>query len=173
MAQNLVSTLPNGGVSSSQRVQDYHYPQQGLGATTPPQGLYPSKQEPGYGQNPAGGNQQGYHVPYNEQRAPQNQFPVGPGYGTPSSQPGNLPYPQQQPYAPVGENASYYGTAPLDQYGNPIGPAGPQDEKGLGSTVVGGAAGGYAGHKLGGGFLGSTAGAVLGAIGMNAATHQV
>ncbi|KAJ5999912.1 hypothetical protein N7481_000321 [Penicillium waksmanii] len=79
----------------------------------------------------------------------------------------------QQPYAPVGENASYYGTAPLDQYRNPIGPAGPQNEKGLGSTVVGGAAGGYAGHKVGGGFLGSTAGAVLGAIGMNAATHQV
>lgn len=84
-----------------------------------------------------------------------------------------MPYYQQPSYTPQGENASYYGTPPVDQYGNPIGPGGPQDEKGLGSTVVGGAAGGYAGHKLGGGFLGTTAGAVLGAIGMNAATHEV
>lgn len=75
---------------------------------------------------------------------------------------------------PVGENASYYGAVPThDQCGNSVGLGGPQDDKGLGSTVIGGAAGGYAGHKLGGGFLGSAVGAVLGAVGMNAATHQV
>ncbi|KAJ5755508.1 hypothetical protein N7533_005051 [Penicillium manginii] len=117
-------------------------------------------------------SQQGHPI-LNEQRVPQNQFSSGAAYGTPSTYPANFPYPPQQQWAPVGENASYYGTAPLDQYGNPIGPGGAQDEKGLGSTVVGGAAGGYAGHKLGGGFLGTTAGAVLGAIGMNAATHEV
>lgn len=90
----------------------------------------------------------------------------------------NSPYPPQQPYAPapVGENASYYGTAPVDQNGHPIGPTGPNgppDEKGAGSTVVGGAAGGYAGHKLEGGLLGSVAGALVGAMGMNAATHEM
>lgn len=87
----------------------------------------------------------------------------------------NSPYPPQQPYAPapVGENASYYGTAPVDQNGHPINPNGSPDEKGVGSTVVGGAAGGYAGHKLGGGLLGSVAGALVGVIGMNAATHEM
>ena len=74
----------------------------------------------------------------------------------------------------MGENASYYGTAPAyDQHGRPVGTVDPEAEKGLGSTLVGGAAGGYAGHRLGGGFLGSTAGALLGAVGMNAATHQM
>lgn len=43
MAQNLDSSLPNGAVFNSQKVQGYHYPQQGPGATTPPQGLYPPK----------------------------------------------------------------------------------------------------------------------------------
>ena len=74
---------------------------------------------------------------------------------------------------PVGANASYYGTAPHDQYGNPAQPINPEDDKGLGSTVVGGAAGGFAGHRLGGGFLGSAAGALLGAVGLNAATNQL
>jgi len=75
---------------------------------------------------------------------------------------------------PVGENASYYGTVPsYDQYGRIAGTTGPEDEKGLGSTLVGGAVGGYAGNKLGGGFLGSAAGALIGAVGMNAATHQM
>ncbi|KAJ5567913.1 hypothetical protein N7450_010399 [Penicillium hetheringtonii] len=82
--------------------------------------------------------------------------------------------PTSQPSMTVGENASYYGTVPsYDQYGRVVGTTGPEDERGLGSTLVGGAAGGYAGHKLGGGFLGSAAGALIGAVGMNAATHQV
>lgn len=122
-------------------------------------------------QFPVQASQQGSPAPY-EQQYPQSQVPGGAYLGTPQPSAGTLPYPQQQ-NMPLGENASYYGTVPQDQYGNPVRPGGPEDEKGLGSTVVGGAAGGYAGHKLGGGFLGSAAGAVLGAIGMNAATHQV
>lgn len=122
-------------------------------------------------QFPVQASQQGSPAPY-EQQYPQSQVPAEAYFGTPQLNTGTSPYPPQQ-NMPLGENASYYGTVPQDQYGNPVGPGGPEDEKGLGSTVVGGAAGGYAGHKLGGGLLGSAAGAVLGAIGMNAATHQV
>ncbi|KAJ5974316.1 hypothetical protein N7481_011526 [Penicillium waksmanii] len=89
---------------------------------------------------------------------------------------GHSPYPpqqHQQQYPPQGASASYYGNAPPQgQYGNAPGPGGPEGEKGLGSTLVGGAAGGFAGHKLGGGFLGSAAGAAIGAVGMNMATHE-
>lgn len=59
------------------------------------------------------------------------------------------------------------------QPGYPTGPGGPEGDKGLGSTLLGGAAGGFAGHKLGGGFLGTAGGAVLGAVGMNMATHEM
>lgn len=67
-----------------------------------------------------------------------------------------------------GENASYYSGAPLNEPGE-----GPDGEKGLGSTVVGGAAGGYAAHQMGGGKTGTVAGAALGAVGMNMATHAL
>lgn len=84
------------------------------------------------------------------------------------------PYPPQQQFQPVGANASYYAEAPTpNQQGYPPGQGGPEDEKGLGSTVIGGAAGGYAGHKMGHGVLGTAGGAVLGAIGMNMATHSM
>ncbi|KAJ5343658.1 uncharacterized protein N7506_003482 [Penicillium brevicompactum] len=143
------------------------YPQQGPAGPLP-QGLYPTMnnvqkmQQPGHMQFPVQASQQGSPAPY-EQQYPQSQVPGGAYLGTPQPSAGTLPYPQQQ-NMPLGENASYYGTLVL---------AVQKTTKGLGSTVVGGAAGGYAGHKLGGGLLGSAAGAVLGAIGMNAATHQV
>lgn len=86
---------------------------------------------------------------------------------------GHSPYPPQQQYQ-GGESASYYGSAPApSQQGYPPGPGGPEGEKGLGSTLLGGAAGGFAGHKMGGGFLGSAGGAVLGAVGMNMASHEM
>ena len=49
---------------------------------------------------------------------------------------------------------------------------GQDGEKGLGATLVGGASGGFLAHKVGGGLLGSLAGAVAGAIGANALEHQ-
>lgn len=87
---------------------------------------------------------------------------------------GHSPYPpHHQPYHP-GESASYYGSAPAPhQQGYHHGPGGPEGEKGLGSTVLGGAAGGYAGHKMGGGMMGTAGGAVLGAVGMNMASHEM
>lgn len=125
-------------------------------------------------QFPAQASQQGSPPLYNEQQYPQGQMP-GPYFSGSQQNVGVPPYAQQpqQQNMPIGANASYYGAVPQNQYGNPVGPGGPEEDKGLGSTVIGGAAGGYAGHKLGGGLLGSAAGAVLGAIGMNAATHQM
>ncbi|KAI9039338.1 uncharacterized protein KD926_009481 [Aspergillus affinis] len=46
-------------------------------------------------------------------------------------------------------------------------------EKGLGSTVIGGAAGGYVAHQMGGGKLATTGGAVLGAVGINMVNHKL
>lgn len=71
-------------------------------------------------------------------------------------------------YKAHGENASYYSGAPMNESGE-----GPDGEKGVGSTVVGGAAGGYAAHHMGGGKMGTVAGAALGAVGMNMATHAL
>lgn len=90
---------------------------------------------------------------------------------------GHSPYPPQQgheQYQQGGASASYYGAgAPQHQQGYAPGPGGPEGDRGLGSTLLGGAAGGFAGHKMGGGFLGTAGGAVLGAVGMNMATHEV
>jgi hypothetical protein len=44
---------------------------------------------------------------------------------------------------------------------------GPDGEKGLGSTLLGGGAGAFLGHKAGGGALGTVIGTVVGAIGAN------
>lgn len=76
-------------------------------------------------------------------------------------------YPPQGHYQPAA-NASYYSGASLD---GPDSKA--ENEKGLGSTVIGGAAGGYAGHKMGRGKLATVAGAAVGAVGMNMATHAM
>ncbi|KAJ5989491.1 hypothetical protein N7481_004701 [Penicillium waksmanii] len=73
--------------------------------------------------------------------------------------------PQSQ-YAPEGANASYYNGEPVSE------PNDLNGEKGLGSTVVGGAAGGYMGHKMGGGWS-TAAGAVIGAVGMNVLSHKM
>lgn len=75
-----------------------------------------------------------------------------------------MPHQQQPQY---GANASYY-----NQEGNLPGSQLPEDERGLGSTVTGGAAGGFAAHKMGGGKLATAGGALLGAVGMNMATHK-
>lgn len=85
---------------------------------------------------------------------------------------GHSPYPPQHSY-PQGESASYYGSPAPYQQGYPPGPGGPEGEKGLGSTLLGGATGGFAGHKMGGGFMGTAGGAVLGAVGANMVSHEM
>ncbi|KAJ6092850.1 hypothetical protein N7486_008139 [Penicillium sp. IBT 16267x] len=72
---------------------------------------------------------------------------------------------------PVGENALYYGTAaPSSNQGY----SGPEDEgeRGLGSTLLGGAGGAYIGHQMGGGMA-TPGGAVIGALEANAVTHSL
>ncbi|OQD69313.1 hypothetical protein PENPOL_c002G03116 [Penicillium polonicum] len=77
---------------------------------------------------------------------------------------------QQQP----GENASYYQhTPPYDGADSSHTSENRDSERGLGSTVTGGAAGGYAAHQMGGGKLATAGGALLGAVGMNMATHKI
>lgn len=77
---------------------------------------------------------------------------------------------QQQP----GENASYYQhTPPYDGADSSHTSENRDGERGLGSTVTGGAAGGYAAHQMGGGKLATAGGALLGAVGMNMATHKM
>ncbi|KAJ6024798.1 hypothetical protein N7540_005595 [Penicillium herquei] len=68
---------------------------------------------------------------------------------------------------PVGENASYYGseTPPVYNAENPE-----DSERGLGSTLIGGAGGAYVGHQMGGGMA-TAGGAMVGALGANAVSH--
>ncbi|KAJ5180104.1 hypothetical protein N7492_003314 [Penicillium capsulatum] len=111
-----------------------------------------------------------------QQQQSQGYYPSENGYGQPYgqqySQPSYPPYEQYptetnqyQNQAP-GANADYYNGSSMSESGT-------DDEKGLGSTIVGGAAGGYAAHHFGGGKMGTLAGAALGAAGMNAATHAM
>lgn len=51
-------------------------------------------------------------------------------------------------------------------------PVGAEGERGLGSTLLGGTAGGFLGHKMAGGALGTVGGAVVGAVGANAANKM-
>lgn len=126
-----------------------------------------------------GGEYNGQHAQgsYPPPRAhSQDPYFYGPTYGpgVPKAQDHQaLPYHfhQSQGY---GENYSYYNDAPPPgAEGAAPGAEAPDGEKGLGSTVAGSAAGGYAAHKMGGGKLATTGGAVLGAVGMNMVSHKL
>ncbi|KAI9934842.1 hypothetical protein ASPWEDRAFT_31198 [Aspergillus wentii DTO 134E9] len=107
-------------------------------------------------------------------------YPNGPSYSPPPPQypqeyNNSAPYPPQpqQEYPPMGENASYYNTgAPDQRHSHSPQPPQDEDEKGLGSTVIGGAAGGYLGHQMGG-KMSTLGGAALGALGLNALNHKL
>ncbi|KAJ5649988.1 uncharacterized protein N7484_003711 [Penicillium longicatenatum] len=75
-----------------------------------------------------------------------------------------------RPPQTVGENALYYGAAaPSSTQQEHPGPES-ECERGLGSTLVGGAGGAYIGYQMSGGM--ATAGAALiGALGANAVTQ--
>ncbi|KAH6983569.1 hypothetical protein BKA56DRAFT_731013 [Ilyonectria sp. MPI-CAGE-AT-0026] len=90
-------------------------------------------------------------------------------------------YPQQPQYAPQQPTYDNRGASPYpqqqQQYGgnntgaqhpaDSQGQLGPDGERGLGATIVGGGAAGWVTRKAGGGFFGSLAGAAAGAIGAN------
>jgi len=52
------------------------------------------------------------------------------------------------------------------------GALGAEGDRGLGSTLIGGASGAFLGNKLGGGALGTIGGLVAGAIGANALSDK-
>jgi len=135
-----------------------------------------TKNEPpfyGQGQQPYGG------YPPQGQYAPQGQYPNGPyppqaqygqgQYG--ESQYPSGPYPQQQ-------QPSYYNHVndsnanPQDRPSNTPNPSSPppvpphpnstEEERGVMGALAGGAAGAYAGHKMGHGFMGAAGGAFAG-----------
>ncbi|KAL4784045.1 hypothetical protein BJX76DRAFT_233530 [Aspergillus varians] len=180
-----------GGPGYGGQNGNYPPPQQygGQPGGQPQQGYYPPQQQQPYGQPP--------HDPYSADPPPyqqgHQQYPQQGAYGQPQhgQHPGpygqdpNLNYghdrghspypPQQQEYHQPqgGENSAYYGghqgEHTLQQGHTPV-PAGAEGERGLGSTLLGGAAGSFLGHKMGGGALGTVGGAVAGAVGMNAAS---
>ncbi|KAI9696744.1 MAG: hypothetical protein M1836_005106 [Candelina mexicana] len=106
-----------------------------------------------------------------------NQQVVAPPQG------GYGPYPTGPGPAPTGAAEGYYGPGgrhgqgdrydDKDRYddrghsGGPPGGAG-EGERGLGATLVGAAGGGFLGHELGGGALGTIGGAIAGVVGANA-----
>lgn len=116
------------------------------------------------------------YAPY-QQHMESQQYSNGPIYGQslqvplqqapPLYQEALSPQPQ---YHQSGENASYYYGVPVSNQKEFEDQGG---EKGLGSTVIGGVAGGYAGHKMHGGKLATAGGAALGAIGVNYANHKL
>ena len=70
---------------------------------------------------------------------------------------------QQHGYGDQQHQQGQYG-----QPGVPGGPSGPADgERGLGSTLIGGAGGAFLGNQLGGGALGTIGGLIAGAVGAN------
>ncbi|KAB8337283.1 hypothetical protein FH972_021584 [Carpinus fangiana] len=125
-----------------QHQQGGYPPQQGYGGGYPPQ-----QDQHGYNQHGGGYPPQGQqqHGGYGGQQHPQHG--------------GAPPYQQQQ-----------HGGPPGQQYGQQ-GQVGPEGERGLGASLLGGAAGGFAGHKMGGGGLGTIGGMVAGAIGANVLEH--
>ncbi|KAF9890651.1 hypothetical protein FE257_005782 [Aspergillus nanangensis] len=99
-------------------------------------------------------------------------------------------YPDSQSVPTQGSNQTYSRPDPTQNYPYPEGqtqwqdpsnpnnnPNDPEAEKGLGSTVVGGAGGAFVGHKVGKqsdhGTLGAIGGAIAGAIAANLASNAV
>jgi hypothetical protein len=111
----------------------------------PPHDQY---QQQGYGAPPQGHDNQVYdpnrsHSPY------------------PPAQPQQQGYGQPQGYGGQQHGQPGYG----DHAGAPGGAA--EGDRGLGSTLIGGAGGAFLGNKLGGGALGTIGGLIAGAVGAN------
>lgn len=91
---------------------------------------------------------------------------IAPSDGHPEQQPRYTPSPGANPAVHVSEAPVY---PQYDEEGRPIEPADGESDRGLGSTVAGGAAGYYFGHKKDHGLLG----ALGGAIAANFIEHKV
>ncbi|KAF5027613.1 hypothetical protein F66182_284 [Fusarium sp. NRRL 66182] len=146
MAESPEPTMIGFGESNENHVtmsaQDYYRGSSGGGY---------GQQQQGYGQQP-----QGYP-------SQQSQYSQGPGYG--SQQPSYDS--RDQPYSHSQQGGPY-----PSQPGAPQGQPGPDGERGLGATLAGGGAAGWAAHTAGSGFLGSLASAAAGAVGANFLEHK-
>lgn len=122
----------------------------------------------GQGDQPYSGQlQSGFNTPPSQSY---DQFQYNqPGYGYPSQsqyQPpppnssSQLAYPGQQQPISYGANSEYYGSGSSNAPAP--GPYPPADERGVLGALAGGAAGAYAGHKVGHGFIGAAGGAFAG-----------
>ncbi|CAH0057532.1 unnamed protein product [Clonostachys solani] len=100
----------------------------------------------------------------------QSQYSPQPQYSHQSQYSlGNNPYSHGQGgyIPPYHDQADYSRSATPSYYHNQNEMTGPDGERGLGATVVGGGTAGWAAHKSGSGMLGSLASAAAGAIGAN------
>ncbi|KAL2005477.1 hypothetical protein VTN00DRAFT_2688 [Thermoascus crustaceus] len=142
-----------------------------------PYGAYP-QQPPTHDSNHA--YQQPYQPPVPYQSPPQHGYGGGQFGAYDASNPqGNMGYYGQPPadtrgYSPSPNPHQQYPHDPNNPHHQPQGPYGegaaPADpnaaegERGLGSSLLGAAAGGYLGHKKNHGFLGAVGGAILGNV---------
>ncbi|KAJ5578196.1 uncharacterized protein N7459_007160 [Penicillium hispanicum] len=108
--------------------------------------------------------------------APAGLSPVQPGkvpenlsyYGHPAEQPRYSPSPSPQPPSVYVSDEGHTRSSRDDSHAADE-DADPESERGLGSSLAGGAAGYYLGHKKDHGFLGAIGGAIIG----NMLEHQV
>ncbi|PYH28107.1 putative glutamine-serine-proline rich protein [Aspergillus neoniger CBS 115656] len=127
------------------------YPPQGAGCYTRPYSPYqhPSPQ-PGY-QNPEYSSYGG--------RPPYPQYEQPSQYGQPPSESRPYPpYPQHEGYSSHQQPPPYSPESSTDPA------AAGEGEKGIMGALAGGAAGGFAGHKVNHGFLGTIGGAMMGSV---------
>ncbi|EON69899.1 hypothetical protein W97_09163 [Coniosporium apollinis CBS 100218] len=136
-----------------------------------------------YGGSPYPPQQSPYPLPGGDYQGGYNTTPHQPGYDQgppPSHSPYPAPYNEHQrahsPFPPQGQvevyggnqNGGYGAPGPPGDYGVPGDSSGPQDgERGFLGNTVGAAAGGYTGHKLCGGPLGTIGGIIAGVVGAN------
>lgn len=126
---------------------------------------YPPQQQ--YGQQQYG-QQQYSQQQYGQQQHDNNRsaspYDQQPQYGQ-----------HQQQYGQQHQQQQYGGQPGYDQQqypgGGPPGAEGPEGERGIAATLIGGGAAGFAAHKVGGGKLASVGAAAVGAIGANLIEH--
>ncbi|KAI1404985.1 hypothetical protein F4819DRAFT_48544 [Hypoxylon fuscum] len=163
---------PSPYPSQPQHVQAYTpshspYPPQQTYAT----GASPYPSQPQYAQSPA--------PPQSNHLAP---YPSQPQYSRPGSAHSDAGYPppypdgDQRPGSAVGA-PSHARPHSADPYSGDRGQhaqrEGEEGEKGLGATLIGGGAGGFLGHKLGKGKLGTVLGSAVGAVAANMIEHRL
>ncbi|KAL1980441.1 hypothetical protein VTN96DRAFT_4167 [Rasamsonia emersonii] len=154
---------PNTGYQHPQGSYQPPVPYQGGGAT---EGFGPPRRQDSFGPPTVGGFQHGYEGgqfgAYNASN-PQGHpgYYGGPPPDTRGYSPSPSPHPQPPQYDPNNPQHQQPPPPPAGESA-PADPNAPEGERGLGSSLLGGAAGYYIGHKHNHGLLGAVGGALLG-----------